>query len=218
MPAFTVDWFSHNISGWQRVFDSLGWLKSDKVLQGLEVGSWEGQSACWLLENVCCSQGSRLVCIDTWVGAGQYGPAAQGWGLSEREHQGSLVFQRFNDNILATGTSEKVVVLRQPSWVALASLFSTHLDTFDVVYIDGSHWAKDVLTDAVMAWRLLKEGGVMILDDYEWHQVVQLPPEQTPKKAIDAFLDIFIEELHILVLDYQCIVQKHSTRQASTEV
>lgn len=33
-----------------------------------------------------------------------------------------------------------------------------------VVYIDGSHWAKDVLTDAVMAWRLLKEGGVMILD------------------------------------------------------
>lgn len=29
--------------------------------------------------------------------------------------------------------------------------------------------------------------------DYEWHQVVQLPPEQTPKKAIDAFLNIFIE-------------------------
>ena len=33
-----------------------------------------------------------------------------------------------------------------------------------IVYIDGSHRPEDVLTDAVMAWKLLKEGGIMILD------------------------------------------------------
>ena len=33
-----------------------------------------------------------------------------------------------------------------------------------IVYIDGSHEAPDVLTDAVMAWKLLVEGGIMILD------------------------------------------------------
>lgn len=100
MPTFTVDWFSHNIPSWNQVFDGLGWLESDKALQALEVhtsfpcpvvpvavdirsplclqvGSWEGQSACWLLENVCCSPESRLVCIDTWAGAQQYGLAAQ---------------------------------------------------------------------------------------------------------------------------------------------
>lgn len=33
-----------------------------------------------------------------------------------------------------------------------------------VVYIDGSHDASDVLTDAVMAWKLLAQGGIMILD------------------------------------------------------
>ena len=42
-----------------------------------QVGCWEGQSACWLLENVCCAAESKLVCIDTWDGEAQYGSAAQ---------------------------------------------------------------------------------------------------------------------------------------------
>ena len=29
--------------------------------------------------------------------------------------------------------------------------------------------------------------------DYEWGQVVRKPPEETPKKAIDAFLELFSE-------------------------
>ena len=37
MYTFTVDWFSHNIPSWTHVFDSLGWLKSDRVLHALEV-------------------------------------------------------------------------------------------------------------------------------------------------------------------------------------
>ena len=37
MYTFTVDWFSHNIPSWSHVFDSLGWLKSDRVLHALEV-------------------------------------------------------------------------------------------------------------------------------------------------------------------------------------
>ena len=36
---------------------------------------------------------------------------------------------------------------------------------FDVIYVDGSHFADDVLTDAITAWRLLKQGGVLIFDD-----------------------------------------------------
>lgn len=75
-----------------------------------------------------------------------------------------------------------------------------------------------MLTDAVMAWKLLNEGGIMILDDYEWHQVTRMPVEHTPKKAIDAFLHAFVEELHVLVLGYQCIVQKHTAMQSSHRV
>jgi predicted O-methyltransferase YrrM len=40
---------------------------------------------------------------------------------------------------------------------------------FDVIYLDGLHFADDALTDAITAWRLLKQGGVLIFDDFLAH-------------------------------------------------
>jgi hypothetical protein len=39
---------------------------------------------------------------------------------------------------------------------------------FDVIYVDGSHFADDVLTDGITAWRLLKKDGVLIFEDLTW--------------------------------------------------
>lgn len=39
---------------------------------------------------------------------------------------------------------------------------------FDLVYIDGSHYSHDVLSDAVLSFPLLKVGGHMLFDDYLW--------------------------------------------------
>ena len=39
-------------------------------------------------------------------------------------------------------------------------------EPFDLVYIDASHEAADVLADAVLAWPLLKPGGFLGFDDY----------------------------------------------------
>jgi len=41
-------------------------------------------------------------------------------------------------------------------------------DHFDYISIDGSHEAADVLSDAVLSWPLLKTGGLICFDDYEW--------------------------------------------------
>ncbi len=56
----------------------------------------------------------------------------QDWGLAHKKYQGEQVLQRFEDNILASGSSEKVVKLQQTSCQALAGLFSSHLESFDV--------------------------------------------------------------------------------------
>lgn len=42
------------------------------------------------------------------------------------------------------------------------------VNAFDFYYVDGSHVAPDVMADAVLGWRLLKPGGIMVFDDYEW--------------------------------------------------
>lgn len=180
MPHFTVDWFSHNIASWKRVFDSLGRLNTDKPIKALEVcqhtlrhlqlvvedsttflfaqiGSWEGQSACWLLQHVCRSNDSHLTCIDTWAGAEQYGDNAnvrvavcpisldivkyrqsceyfcvQQWGLNEQDHEGQQVLKRFKSNVADIGASNRVTVLQQPSSFALANLVCTQPAAYEV--------------------------------------------------------------------------------------
>jgi hypothetical protein len=63
-----------------------------------------------------------------------------------------------------------------------------------------------VLADAVLAWPLLKRGGVMIFDDYKW---TKLSPDYfRPKPAIDAFMKCMTPELNVLDIQYQVFVEK----------
>jgi predicted O-methyltransferase YrrM len=66
-------------------------------------------------------------------------------------------------------------------------------ERFDLIFIDGSHEAPDVLADAVLAFPLLRVGGTLIFDDYIWSdQVAQKrDPLRMPKPAIDAFVNIY---------------------------
>ena len=77
---------------------------------------------------------------------------------------------------------------------------------FDFVYIDGSHQAPDVLMDACLTFRMLKTGGIMVFDDYLWKAVDGVLHQ--PKIAIDAFVNIFSDELDIVLLGYQLGVRK----------
>jgi hypothetical protein len=69
--------------------------------------------------------------------------------------------------------------------------------TYDMIYIDGSHIAKDVLRDAVCAFDYLKKGGVMVFDDYDWLAIDDPTGKQRPRLAIDAWSTVmkpFIKE------------------------
>ena len=77
---------------------------------------------------------------------------------------------------------------------------------YDLVYIDGSHDAADVLTDAVLAWSLLKPGGILGFDDYGWHVFPE--PEKRPGPAVDAFLLTMRKRFEELYRGYQVWVRK----------
>lgn len=80
-------------------------------------------------------------------------------------------------------------------------------DTFDFVYVDGLHIAKDVLADAVLAWDKLKKNGILIFDDYEWKKYPQTS-NLHPKMAIDAFLKIYKDEFELIGKNYQICLKK----------
>lgn len=63
---FSSDWMSKCEADWHAL---LGSLKGQPEVRVLEIGSFEGRSAVWLLENVLTHPTSRLTCVDLFDGA-----------------------------------------------------------------------------------------------------------------------------------------------------
>ena len=80
------------------------------------------------------------------------------------------------------------------------------IDHYDIIYIDGAHNAPAVLEDAVLAFRLLKAGGVLIFDDYRFWATS--PKMKSPRYAIDTFLKFFGDQVDVLHTGSQMILQR----------
>jgi predicted O-methyltransferase YrrM len=197
---FTADWFSPHAPTWREL------LKRFSPKRVLEIGSYEGRSACFLIEE--CPSLEQLTCIDPWEGTVAFANYRQ---------QMSDVEQRFDSNVMVAQTrSEKLVSLRKiksKSVDALTDLLA-HGEAFDFIYVDGGHEAPDVLTDAILTFHLLRVGGLLIFDDYTWRDIVSGGTDilNVPKTAIDAFVNCFYRKLAIIQYTslYQLYLEKTS--------
>jgi predicted O-methyltransferase YrrM len=162
----------------------------------LEIGSFEGRSMVWTVENMLKTSGN-ITCVDTWKGGEEH--ASEDMETAE---------WRFDRNCkLAMERHPDVAVYKYKGLSTRAlSHFSFDEKNFDFIYIDGSHTAPDVLTDACMAWPLLKPKGIMVFDDYMWGEPRDIL--HRPKPAIDAFCNIFAEQAEIVHVGYQLVVRK----------
>jgi predicted O-methyltransferase YrrM len=108
---------------------------------------------------------------------------------------------RFNEN--TAPYKDRIKVLQGTSREKLKSLS----DSFDFIYIDGSHLASSVLEDAVLAFPLLKsDGGIMIFDDYTWGRGMGM--YDIPLTGIDAFLIVYGNQLKVLEKNSQVVITK----------
>lgn len=180
--SFTEDYVSPNVSEWGKL---LAVYKGEPDVRMLEIGSFEGRSTVWFLTSVLTHPAARIVCVDIFTQAA-------------RE-------LRFDHNIRIAGAVDKVTKLKGRSEELLGQL---PRESFDIIYIDGSHQAVNVLFDAVSAWFLLKAGGVLVFDDYIWE--MDKPPSERPQRAIDLFLESFEGRYELLSKAYQVILRKRA--------
>ena len=180
---FTQDWFTNNIANFEMAYKA---MPDDRRI--LEIGSFEGRSTVWMLQNMLSDVGI-IVCVDTFEG-----------GI---EHAGlnlTKLRDTFENNVHeACKPDQEVHVMEMRSEQALAELISKNV-LFDFIYVDGSHELLDVLTDAVMAFKVLKKGGVMLFDDYGGGQHV--------RHAVDLFLLATTGLCTVLCCNYQLAIQK----------
>ena len=187
---FTQDWFAQAIPAWIELKPRMRERK-----RFLEIGSFEGRSMVWTVENLL-EDGGTLTCVDTWAGSTEHHNQDMGAVEARFDHNQELLSDLY--------TERRVFKVKGASYNALKS----QSPGFDMIYIDGSHHGLDVMTDACLAWPLLKDGGFLVFDDYEW--MPHLPPAQTPKKAIDTFLELVEGRYSMFIKAYQVIIKKEN--------
>lgn len=181
---YSVNWFFNNIPEWNKILKKY----KDKPTQALEVGSYEGMSATWLLNNILTHKNSHITCIDNFS---QRAPETK-WNVEKA----------FLHNM--SDFKGKYKLLKGFSSQMLKSKDAMSKE-YDIIYIDADHHSRHVLEDAVLCFPLLKPGGIMILDDNTDNKEHD---NRCPKPAITAFLNAYANEIKVLHNKWQVILSK----------
>ncbi|KIY69658.1 glycosyltransferase family 8 protein [Cylindrobasidium torrendii FP15055 ss-10] len=186
----TQDWFSGHIESWRALFPMLAGIDHPRIL---EIGTWEGRSAVFLLNEL----DGEIVTIDHFD--------------SMESPQGRARSAKVHHNLALTG--KPYCIIQEFSVPGLMSVLVDEMSKedpgFDWVYIDGSHRADDTVLDGELAWRLAREGAIVVFDDYRWDKEEPGGIEH-PKRGINAFLALHQGEYDVLSKpgDYQYIIRK----------
>jgi predicted O-methyltransferase YrrM len=172
---FSTDWFTKKIPRWEKVLRRF----ARKRISVLEVGSYEGRSAVFLLNYLPLS---KLVCIDLFRG---------------------LFEKRFDRNLAPFG--DRFIKIKGSAIQELDILKRANRK-FSVIYIDAGKQRDHVLAMSLVAWPLLVPGGVMIWDDFAWGK--NKPPSERPHDGLELFLNLHKEDMRLLFKAAQVAVRK----------
>ena len=184
----TQSWFGVSFveNDWHTQTSALRARQAHSPLRILEVGAFEGAATTWFLDNLCAHPASSVTAVDTFAGGMEHLDKLP--QLETRTPAYALDAEleaRFRANAARTANPAKLRVMKMDSGEALLALRGEGAE-FDLVYMDGSHVALDVLRDAVLGWALLRVGGTMLFDDYTWKGYME--DCYNPRVAIEAFL------------------------------
>ena len=151
----------------------------DCPLSILEIGSADGRSALFFMSFL---PNAQITCIDPF-----------------RKGSGDI----FDRNLAPH--AHRVTKIREFSLPALTRLRQTDSE-FDLIYIDGCHERETVMIDSVLCWGMLKLGGLLIWDDYNYKK--EALNWERPRSAIDGFLVAYAGEYREESRTSQVIVRK----------
>jgi len=195
--VFTNNWFDYQKPIVDGILEELGRAKPIRIL---EIGAHEGRSTVHYIDHYLNHPDSTILSIDPFEAGDTTTPVT------------SSTQSTFEHNVRNSRHPTKATLMAERSQKALCGLIAEGLK-FDFISVDGSHLAKDVLSDAVLAFELLEEHGVVLFDDYLGGAPDRDTNVNWPKLGIDAFLRSYAGQYAIIHDGYHLAVRKQvSTR------
>jgi len=185
---YTADWFTKSQHEFIRHVQPI--VKKLESVTMLEIGSFEGLSSRWFIDNLLFANQSKIYCVDTWNGS--------------REHMGGdydldSLYERFMHNMSDYIESGKCIPIRGDSKKVLPNLINDGMQ-FDLIFVDGSHVSSDVIIDGILSYLLLKPGGIIVFDDYLWG-LGDMPYSDIPYPSIDFIKNSFVSNGKMEVIE-----------------
>ena len=141
-PQDREHWFGRTYREFSRAVEP---YRGQPILY-VEIGCWKGDSAVWMCENILTHPKSEGVGID---------PYEDDYKRGSNEEVKAIAFERLKDHRWTWMIGKSQDCLRV--WPGAK---------IDLLYLDGSHIAHDVLADFVFAFPHLKKGSTIIFDDW----------------------------------------------------
>ena len=134
----------------------LGHISKDKKINMLEIGCFEGLSACCFSDNILGHPESTLDCVDPYIASGTNPRISSMNVTSETE-------KAFRHNVGRSANGGKIAFHKMTS----DDFFSGNTKRFNLIYLDGCHEPDFIKNDMENAFACLEPGGIMWMDDYE---------------------------------------------------
>jgi predicted O-methyltransferase YrrM len=177
---FTTSWF--DLSELKEYLHRF--IEFNDIHNFLEIGSFEGASACFISDNYLNEKGSTLVCVDPFDTSDSTSPVY------------SNMKSVFINNISKSKNWNKIR-LRQ---LYSDDFFKKNKNTYSFIYIDGSHLLEDIESDFNNSLKIIRNNGIIWMDDYaSSKQVTEL---------IDRLYEENKQKLNIIHKGYQIAFRK----------
>jgi len=154
----------------------------------LEIGSYEGLSACFFSENFLDHPESTLICVDPFDLSDVTTPLTD------------MTKENFLFNIRNSKNASKITLKDTYS----NKFFPENKEKFDIIYIDGTHLEADIIHDMTEADKVLKSGGIMWMDDYMGGNIAN----GNIRKTMDGFVEENKARYQVIHKGYQLALRK----------
>lgn len=141
----------------------------------LEIGVFEGRGARLVIDNLLTHPDSRYTGIDSWAQR-KSGKLQKQRAVANIGHDGELI----------KGDSTEVM------WE-----FLMEGREFDIIYIDAGHEFWQAFSDGLIAWQLLKPGGVLFFDDWKHPKYPGIAKAVQAIAKINGVQEFFVSETQI---------------------